>query len=183
MFIDYIVANKEWVFSGIGVLILGSLCGLVWRYVTRRAAPPHHGQVTIVQVLNDRPPQSPPQLSAQIQSPITRISPITMREITKAIENAPPLQREDVAKHYEGITVQWETRLFSAAKKEKDNVRLSLDFDEGTSLVICTVRLSNYSELGVLPKGAPITVIGRISKVDSKYVELEDTQLLFHAAR
>lgn len=179
--IDYILANKEWIFSGVGVLIVGSLCGVAYRLLIKRASPPQHGHVTIVQVANHNHVPAPSQVPAQSPSPITRITPITMQEIKDAISEAPPLQRADIIKHYEGITIQWETRLFNATANDKNNVRLALDFPTGISLVYCDVRLSDYSELGVLPRGAPISVIGRIKQVDATFVTLEDAQLLFHA--
>jgi len=86
-----------------------------------------------------------------------------MREITKAIENAPPLQPRTLPT-LRGNYVQWETRLSSAAKKEKDNVRLSLDLMKEHHGYLHSPIIELLGARSAT-KGAPITVIGRISKV------------------
>ena len=182
---EYLDKNKEWLFSGIGVLFIGYLAThFRKRLFPQTAQNGNGGAVVIVQVSSQQLPQSTNIESLNQVTPahITKITTITLAEITKALENAPPLQNNELAKHYKGINVQWETKLFNAEKKEDDNVRLSLDFGpRDAHLVYCTVRLSDYRELGVLPKGAPITVMGRIREVERKSATLEDVQLFFHS--
>jgi hypothetical protein len=113
-----------------------------------------------------------------------RIAPIAIEDIYAAVNAVPLLQRSSIAKRYEGISVEWETRLFSATEEDDGKVRLALDFTEGTPIVVCHVRLEEYRILGILTKGAPITVIGRIASVDAtvQVVRLDEVQLLFHEA-
>jgi hypothetical protein len=107
-----------------------------------------------------------------------------VQKITEAIDSAPPLQQNDIAKNYIGLHVRWEARLFSAEKGKNDLVRLTLDFSDKTSeLVTCSVQLSEYRELGILPKGASITVIGKIKEVKRNQVSLEGVQLLIQSAK
>jgi hypothetical protein len=179
--LEYLDKNKEWLFSGVGVAFVGYLVARFWPRFFPRTTP----KEVIVQVSDQRLPQTMKPESRNNGTPaqITKITTITLAEIAAALENAPPLQKDDVAKHYKGINVQWETKFFSAEKDDDDNVQLTLDFGPSyTHLVYCTVRLSDYRELGVLPKGAPITVMGRIRKVAHKSATLEDVQLFFHSA-
>ncbi len=175
--------NKEWLFSGVGVAIVGCLGTLLWRKFFPRTASKDEA-VVILQVSNEKLEQAITSKTLNETPPahITRIASITVAEITEALEKAPPLQKDEVAQHYNGLNVQWETRLWNATKEGDDSIRLTLDFGSGdTNLVFCNVRLSDYRELGVLPKGAPITVMGRIRAVAPKSATLENVQLFFHS--
>jgi len=179
--LEYVDKNKEWLFSGIGVATLALVISHFWH----RFFPKSHqerGAVVIVQTGQDlaqigtiRQKEEPAQ--------ITKVTSISFSEISEALEKLPPLQQEDAAKRYEGIVVQWDTYLFNATMEKGDMVRLALDFGPAnTRMVYCKVRLSEYRELGVLPMGAPITVMGRIKEVGKKTATLEEVQLFFHAS-
>lgn len=168
--IDYLVNNKEWMFSGIGVVVLGFVLTRLWPRIFHRGEQ-RSGTVIVIQAgSSERSPLGEPR--QQYAANITKVAAITLAEIVDALEKAPPLQREDVAKRYEGLIVQWETKLWNAEMIDDDNddeVRLTLDFGPGnTHLVYCNVKLSDYKELGVLPKGSPITVMGKISRVQGE---------------
>ena len=113
-------------------------------------------------------------------TPITRIAPISLSDIRNAVDNAPPLQQKQIAQNYEGIFVEWDAKLASADMKEQETVWLLLKIDKAPSHMFhCTVKLVDYKELGVMPKGAPIRVLGRIKEVRDISVELEEVQLFF----
>ena len=178
--IDQIDKNKEWLFSGIGVAI----GGLILNWIRRRMFPDkqHSPAARVVAQGSDSPAlESRDQSTPPAVASVKKTSGVEFSKILSVLRNAPPLQKADVVKHYVGINVQWETRLWSADKDDKDNVRLSLDVDsKETTLVHCSVRLSDYRELGVMERGAPITVIGKISAISTLWVDLEDVQLFFH---
>jgi hypothetical protein len=181
--LEYLDKNKEWLFSGVGVVVLGYIVSQLWRRFVPQSTR-KEGAVVIVQASNqDASPTSVPQSGSQVTpAHITKVTSIALAEIIVTLDKAPPLQKDDVTKHYIGLVVQWETKLFDATKEDGDKVRLSLDFGPGDShLVYCTVNLSDYRELGVLQKGAPITVMGRIKKIAHKSATLENVQLFFHS--
>ncbi|HEV2680248.1 MAG TPA: hypothetical protein VGV14_07100 [Rhodanobacter sp.] len=176
--IDFLVKNKEWLFSGVGVAVLG----LIFRALRNRIFPPKsHASPAIVQDARQPPPDNFAQLAPSTPARITKTNTIELTQIIAALEKAPPLQKADVIKHYVGLSVQWETLLWGADKTDDDNVRVVLDFGpNSTKLVYCSVRLSDYRQLGVMDRGTPITVIGRISEVSALSASLEDVQLFFH---
>jgi hypothetical protein len=181
--LEYLDKNKEWLFSGVGVVVLVYIVSQFWRRFVPRAKQ-KEGAVVIVQVSNqDASSTSVPQSGSQVTpAHITKVTSIALAEIIAILDKAPPLQKDDVIKHYIGLVVQWETKLFSATKEDGDKVRLSLDFGPKDShLVYCTVNLSDYRELGILQKGAPITVMGRIKKIELQSATLENVQLFFHS--
>ncbi len=179
--LDYLDKNKEWLFSGGGVVLLGYLATRLAKIFPKKDAD--KGTVVIVQAPTQQMSHAPSSELLNLRTPahITKIASVALPEISAALEKAPPLQKEDVAKHYIGLNVQWETYLFNAEKDENDNVHLTLDFGpRDMHLVYCSVRLSEYRELGVLPKGAPISIVGRIKKVERKSATLDEVQLFFH---
>lgn len=181
--LDYLDQNKEWLFSGGGVVLIGFLGSLFWRRISKEKTK-NSGTLVVVQIPDGTATEAVATklLADSRPTHITRLASVTVADMTAALERAPPLQRDEVAKHYEGIAVQWDAQLFSAAKDGEDEVRLTLDFGPGDSnLVSCRVRLSEYRELGVLPKGAPISVIGKIQKVAPRIATLEDVQLFIHS--
>jgi hypothetical protein len=118
---------------------------------------------------------------------LDRISAITPKDIYDSISAAPPLQRKDVANRYKGLKVEWDTSLRSAneSRLEEGAVRLRLRYGERFDYlsVICTVRLSEYKELGILPEGSSIRVYGEIEEANQFDVELKDVRLTYLAPK
>jgi hypothetical protein len=113
-----------------------------------------------------------------VPSAIEHISGITFKEIQKAIDDAPPMQRERVAEAYEGINVEWDS-YFRDGHSEDDLIRVRLSADERYAgrTIICDVSAKDYRHLGVLPEGSKIRVAGQISKAHSYQIELTDVRL------
>ena len=150
---------------------------------------PNHTQVTIhtgagaVQqtAVSGEPTFAVPTVDRELAPhvPVTRIAPVSLQDIRRAIDDAPPLQREDITRHYIGLNIQWETSLAAADKKKADEVRVRLSITGAMGFVWCTVKLSEYRELAILKSGTPITISGRIRDIDAISVDLEDARLFF----
>ena len=179
--LNYITDNKEWLFSGVGVVVLFALVPWVLRLVSRVRS--QTGRGTAIQASANESMEHLDQVAARrtdhlLPSPLTRLASVTFDQIMEARAAAPPLQQQEVANRYVGLTVQWEMQLFSASKRDNDTVYLSLDFGPRSyGLIRCEVRLADYRELNVLPKGHPISIIGEIAGVDANVVRLSNVQL------
>jgi hypothetical protein len=181
--LEYVNKNKEWLFSGVGVAVIGYVAAHFWGRPNTKSQPAQSA-VIIVQTSTQEAQQfnGTEQIDQGAPAHITKISTITLAEILTTLEKAPPLQKNEIAKNYNGLNVQWETKLWSAEKKADELVNLTLDFGPSDMhLVHCSVRLSDYRELGILPKGAPITVIGHIKEIGRQSATLDDVQLFFHS--
>jgi hypothetical protein len=111
-----------------------------------------------------------------------RVSDISAADFLDAIRKAPPLQIEDIKRRYIGLRVRWTGNLAHAEMLDKGSVKIGLKPpEEYVFLVFCTVSLSDYPELGVLPKGFGIVATGTIQAVRDLSVSLEDVQLEFNA--
>lgn len=140
----------------------------------------HQPQVVVHVTANGSAKVSEEQQSAALEPvALRRPSGLTFEDIRKAYEGVPPLQRQRIADSFVGIRVDWDTFLKAATQEDGDMVRLLLttEVDVPTNSIVCRVKLSDYRELGVLPKGARIRVAGEIAEADSWDVRLDNVQL------
>jgi len=110
---------------------------------------------------------------------IERLVQVSFYDIEKAIDQAPPLQRDQVARNYLGLKVEWDSYLRYANKRDNGEVALRLSIDEhyqGRS-VNCVVREEDYRILAVLPQGSHIRVSGEITSASSFDIELSNVKL------
>jgi hypothetical protein len=177
---DWLIKNKEWVFSGIGISALAILGAAFKAFISRGNASAHASTV-VVQLVNPGAQQGGAQGQELSLVDVERVAPIDPYEMQKIIESAPLLQREAVANRYVGQRIQWDTELVDA-KPQGEQVRLQLrakranSFDPGF-YAWCRVRLSDYQELAILPYAAPIRVTGTIASLSSSSVELDRARL------
>lgn len=135
----------------------------------------------VVHLYDDRgDTQAESKLPTQFASAaIERLSQVSFDDIEKAIDGAPPMQREYIANGYVGLKVEWDSYLRSANKLDNGEVslRLAIDKDYKGRSVLCKVRAEEYRVLGILPMGAHIRVAGEITKANSCDVELSNVRL------
>jgi hypothetical protein len=180
--INWIVQNKEWLFSGGGITVLTIA---YWVFMNRRNASADKGvPQVIVHVHNETDGPYQPGIKDEkiTSSSIERISRISYEAIRKALDSAPPLQQEDVKKHFVGINVEWDAVFKSATKADDEYIDLFLEAPDKHSLnwITCRVRLSEYRELGVLPKNAKIRIHGEIENIETLFVSLTNVKLFFY---
>jgi FimV-like protein len=112
--------------------------------------------------------------------PMTDFVDISFAEINRAIKDAPPLHQEEVARRYQGMRVKWVLSLFTATRRGDDRVMLHLDVHPDRAwAVMCEVLKSEYTWLGILHRGAPITVEGRIADAALATILLDEVKLSF----
>jgi len=176
----FILDNKEWIFSGIGVAVLGGLI-MILRRKTQKSK--ENLPQVVINVLGTDQEQSEEGKTTEVTPvSIERISPINFKDIMETIDKSPPMQRDQVAKKFVGIKVEWDTFLKGASTDKDDMVRLRLTTDKKRPLdtIHCRVPLSQYRELGVLPEGTRIRIQGEIEEAGSWDVSLNNVKLFFY---
>jgi len=171
---DWIWDNKEWLFSGVGVIIVVLVFSwLKKRIKSRKTQEPSLNGATLQDVI-DAPP--PPKQEPDI--PATSLSP---GKIIKEVKSAPFLQQPDICKQYEGIKVSWKGKLSFAEKIDEKNIRLMISVTEkkGSNLVFFYVNPKQYPGIGLLREGHEILVEGRIKEV-LEYIYLKADKLIFN---
>jgi hypothetical protein len=193
-FLEYIQDNRQWIFSGIGVAILGLIWALVRALFRRRRISDTRGPACVQTTPSnpvEAPPSTVPRLTPSDVRPFEgQISAVTFAEISAALKSTPPNRLAEVAKRYWGKWVQWDTCTSSSEMdlilwrmsrfSADDKGVISFPLPNGGEVHCEVVNRSNYPSLDKLPYGVPVTVIGRINRVTQKQVDLEQTQLFFH---
>jgi hypothetical protein len=169
--LEFISANKSWLFDGAGLALIVGVITLLYR---KFAKPQETSHITV----HVAPQPAATEQKTQTTS-ATRIAPLTFERVVAEFKDAPPLQVDAINERFKGVSIKWETQIFNIEKTFNENVRLTLHFGPGRpGLIICNVALSDYKELAYLKKEAPVTVIGEIERATESTVSLTNAQLL-----
>jgi len=103
--------------------------------------------------------------------------------IIHAIQATPLLQRDEAAKHYAGIPVDWKGELVYIEKigagMLKLQVRLSQKSGVPSALsVFLEINSSDYPGIGIVKAGDPVHIKGYIKKIKNDWFELRDSKLI-----
>ncbi|MHB8894771.1 MAG: hypothetical protein ACYC99_06275 [Candidatus Geothermincolia bacterium] len=152
--IAWILQNREWLFSGVGVAVIAALIAIL------RRKP--QGQVTHITI-------SPLQSKASTSSPrypfsTDEYSPRPLPgEIFSDIRSAPPYQQETKASSYAGMKVQWLLSLKSVYDKGGGKASVSFTEPKGHVWVYSgPVDIEAYPRLKVTHADTPIWIAGSI---------------------
>lgn len=174
--IKWILENKEWVFSGIGVFILGFLIvGVRKLFVKKKTTVNTQSNQTIK---SDTDTEKIKTIESEQQKIIKNLTP---EAVVNAVKSVPPLQRKDVAKHYKGIRVQWSGTVENIMElSSSSDVFISLRSNESKYVSIAfTVNPANHKGLSLINIGHTINVEGDIKDADRYIITLNNVQLNF----
>jgi hypothetical protein len=144
---DYILRNKEWIFSGLGVSVLAAIIFLV-RWTFSR------------------------QTAARLRS--TRPLPA---KIIRDIQKRPPLQRSEASQHYAGLRVRWKVAFSSSHSKSDGSVRLMLLDRGHYPWIYADVSVDDYPEIKTFAEGTKLWVSGSIQSCDGNTITLSDAKV------
>jgi len=170
---DWIWDNKDWLFSGVGLIIIFLVISWFKNRIKSRKTQELSLNGANLQDIIDAPP--PPKQEPDILA--TSLSP---GKIIKEVESAPFLQRPDISKQYEGIKVSWKGKLCNANKINEKNIRLYITVTEekGYTSIFFNVNPKQYPGIGLLREGHEILVEGRIERVSS-HIVLKAEKVIF----
>lgn len=99
--------------------------------------------------------------------PAPPISSITVREIVDAINSAPPFQKADISKKYNGIIVRWTGFLRQAHEDyaNKNCARVNLNVEKESIIGFSfwfVIKINEFPEIKTLNKMSEISVLGEI---------------------
>lgn len=174
--LDYIMKNKEWIFSGIGVSLIAGLL-----FVIKHVWQTNKKIETVANTVALPEPAAKGIESQDVKS--TDILQDDIERVVQEVEDMPPLHLDDVRKNYIGLYVDWMTEYCSAYKKDDDIIRVSLTAITTCFRPInvnCEVSLSEYKQFSILKRKAKVRIVGTISKFDSYSFELSNVKLFFH---
>lgn len=120
-----------------------------------------------------------------VERPALNLSKITVKEIVESINSAPPFQKDQLAKQYEGIFVKWTGHLKEAMEdpRDKESVRVNLTINQDTFIgdsFWFSEKVANFPEIRTLKRGSAVSVLGEIQSasgpglcVDLKPIAIE----------
>ena len=116
------------------------------------------------------------------------ISTLTVRKMVDYINNSAPFQRDDIAKNYLGLKVNWEGELWDVEKGSSslgsgESVTVQLHPEPGRLYgIYFKVPIEKYPQFKIAQRGDLIGVSGRIIECSGAgiYVKLEVDDIIFH---
>ncbi len=180
--LEYLVKNKEWIFSGIGVFLLVAGIGIIKFFWNRRKIK----QSKRENFTRENDSFKKAKVSA-LTDALER-SNVTVKTIIDEIHNAPPFQQDTISENYKGIKVRWEGKLWDVEKIDFTNkfrqmvrVRFHPIPENLHYSVLLTANADQYPELKVAKQGSMIAAEGKIIRCSGKgmYVEIEPSKLIF----
>lgn len=171
--IDFIIENKEWLFSGIGVSILTAVFLLLRSLVLRR-------KNRLSYPINQEARQSPDsQTTSQEKDTIGYSTHPTPKEIANEISKLAPFQQTAAENNYIGLKVRWDVSLSLVHLRDNNQVQLSCEFKGYSRYVEVETNLEDYPEIKIVKRGQIITVYGVIKGIHPSGPQVEAHKLEF----
>ena len=171
--IQWIVNNKEWLFSGVGIVVLA----LVARWVI----PPRRQKVGITPATQPEQPSPPPLGSLPASRPADEVQASQYRshplpeEIFRELDGCPPYGRTAAAASYVGLRVKWYVKLLDVSSlREGEFYVMAHTPGLFRPPQICfDVQMEQYPELKTAKREQGMWVRGEIERVSILDVHLK----------
>ena len=155
---EWILENKQWLFSGIGVAILWTI-----------------GRILSKKGLWKRIP---------IVSWVSPISLITPYEILYSGNYVTELKRHEIYRHFIGLKICWVLNLKSVTREPEKGKWLTLQFVSRENManeipVSCVVPYSLYTDINSKSNGGVVQVVGRVRKISPELIELSHVEIFY----
>lgn len=172
--LKWLLNNKEWLFSGGGIVVLVFLFRFIIRYFRKRKLPATPAKEESLAEIIEESPVKTSEIKRDIE-----LDSLTADAIMTKINEAPFLQQPDIIKHYIGLRVTWDGVLVNARKIGSDLIRLLIHVGEkGKHIESIFVEIipSQHPGIGLLKYGHSIRVSGVISEI-SRHFNLSDARI------
>jgi hypothetical protein len=169
---DWIIRNKEWLFSGAGLAMAIFLVGVLRRLMLREVGTPLAATL-----------ERPTRFAAIRDLPVPTTSaalPITLDAIYKDINSRPPFQREEAERSYLGVHVRC-TGFLGAAKRggRRKDIDITLHTNDSRgSRIFFALDEDRYPEVKVMTEGTVLTIEGRVTDLSYDALYLEQARII-----
>jgi hypothetical protein len=168
--VKWLVENRQWLFSGVGVFILAAIARWLYQQFLLRKVQTTSTAVTAVDSSITKsqsepapssgvnPPTSVPAQQRPVASPLLKL---TLRQVVDEICDAPYLQRSQIEQNYLGMRMRISGRVRCVASPEDDLAEVVVGEGAfGWPEVYFSVKLSEHPELRLFKDKMPVVVEG-----------------------
>ena len=169
---EYVLKNKEWIFSGIGVFFLAGIIGIIRYFFKHRK--------------KEEVPATPEMTSNLIMGHsdnrnsknIINTENLVPERIKEALQSVPLLERENIAYQYKGIQVQWEGDVYSAERTHSGNIKIEIKWPNSVVGIFFEIDPMQYKGVGLLKRGDHLCIVGYIDTVNESYISLVKAEIV-----
>jgi hypothetical protein len=156
--LKWVIQNKEWLFSGAGLVLLTLVGGLLWKIIHNRG-------------------QNPAASQAPTRENVLKVE---VREMLADIKSRPLYQRDEAMKHYVGLSTRFEGKFSSLLMGKDGRVKIMLSSLEPipSAFVSFDISIDEHPEFKIMRENTPITVQGKIAGCDWDIVKLEEVTII-----
>lgn len=157
-FIDWLSKNYNWLFSGIGVVILVSLSKIIRIIITRRKAKPNHAD-------------------SNSDNKSLEISP---SDISKKQKHLSDIDFQNYFKSFDGHIVTWDGEIgtVSLDNRDPEKVKIQIIFSGGIMRAFFTIRIKEFPNVKLFKSGDTAKVTGKIAVPNWPTMDLLDVNIL-----
>jgi len=170
---EWIINNKEWLFSGVGIAAFMAIIAITRIVLVRRRQPKD-------QLQSDHTLRVPEQTQLPSPPAVHKSCLIdqSLQMIYEDINSRPPFQQEDTKKHYIGTLIRFEGVLHFLNKRNDNEVHLTLRQGQNTwyPRVNFVVNVTDNPQFKFIHEDTPITVVGKITELGVSDATLEDVE-------
>lgn len=178
---NFLEQNYEWIFSGIGVLVISAIYSFLIKKKKKRSGQINLQNVNIkdnadtnIQIANNLvnnnivvQPASNPPIEAIIMYDKEPI------EIIKTVDNTPPFQRNAVEASFSGLFVNWVVIFHDVLSKEGNIVTVMTNYKQQYPWIYFKVDIEKYPIFKVAREHEEFIITGRILKVSGHDIDLK----------
>jgi hypothetical protein len=156
--IDFVLKNKEWIFSGIGVTIIGAFVVIgKWLYTKSR----NRATQGISSDASKLESQTPYPCGEYLDHP-------TAKEIDDQISALPPFQQNGAENNYVGLKIKWKAKVSLIFPGNGNTVRISCNDTSGYFRYIhIKVNLSEYPKFKSMSEKEEFWIYGEIAGMEA----------------
>ncbi|MBU1164055.1 hypothetical protein KKA15_00660 [Patescibacteria group bacterium] len=189
--LEYIWQNKEWIFSGVGVVIIFTLLPsivLLFKHRKNKKYADTDKPVSKSFPSNDSIEKIPieKELSQKVKKMIEdggyQLSP-TPEEIEEKVESVTPFQQSSIRESFKDIKICWKLEFSSLSISDNKKVTLYFHSKTGSILglsVICeNVDLEKYPTFKNSKRGSEVWVLGKIKEIETLHLRLVNNIFIF----
>ena len=196
---DFLANNKEWLFSGIGLLILGAFYKLIGFIINKKRklknlplekpsaanftntfaeseGDDHKKRVNSFSYIEDTINNA--ALDSGREYPQKVINSISY--IYDTIKNTPLLHQKNIAKEFIGMKFHCKCKFLSADKDDTNNIRVFAHIigEKEMRGIFFNIKQQDLPGIGLIKEGEILEITGNIAKVSELGIELENVKVI-----